>query len=132
MKKYEKTVVIRPPELGHIKVRVGGNRLLMNRQSEEVKDKLAEYFDGRKGKAKGPKPIDIQKTEEEIVEMKTHYTNDGKVGFPTEGFKKGMVNVAQSFGLYGKDVKTGVVIEGDIVPVEFKEMEIHRGMGRTS
>ena len=124
-------ITIAPPQIGVIKVKVKGERMLQNKLTPEVVAKLKGYWDEVKKATKNPSVIkSIKKTEAEILVAKTHHTSDGKVGFPAGGFKRGMVNIAQSFGLFKTDIYKGIIVEGDVLPLKFRSVEAHHDMGK--
>lgn len=124
-------ITISPPKIGVLKVKIQGERMLQNKLTPEVVIKLKKYWEEVKKPTKNPTVIkQIKKTEAEVLEAKTHHTADGKVGFPAGGFKRGMVNIAQSFGLFKTDIYKGIIVEGDILPLKFKSVEAHHDMGK--
>jgi len=128
-----KVVNFKPPQFKIVKIQIEGiTPLLMNRQSERIKEMLRRYqFDDFKKQGKD-KNKDLKKiTEEDLIKEKIHYDDDGNVCFPVMGFKEGMINVAPKIGIYANNLNS-IQIFGNLVPIKFKKMKINRVMGRTS
>ena len=93
---------------------IGLTPLLMEKMDMDV----VERYNLKKGKKLSNKD---DKLEEEKYEAKKHFTDDGKIGFPSTGFLKGMVEVAPYIdGLDKKKVRGSVRILGDIIPIAYK------------
>jgi len=105
---------------------VGSTPLLMEKMDMDV----VERYNLKKGKKLSTKD---DKIEEEKYEAKKHFTDDGKIGFPSTGFLKGMVEVAPYIdGLDKKKVRGSVRILGDIIPIVYKKELTDVKWGKTS
>jgi hypothetical protein len=75
-------------------------------------------------------------SEEEKVKAKFYYTEDGKIGIPSRAFYNAMIR-ASSYLFEKKqggmrNIKEGVTIVGDILPLKFKKQKILTHWGRMS
>ena len=105
---------------------VGLTPLLMEKMDMDV----VERYNLKKGKKLSNKD---DKLEEEKYEAKKHFTDDGKIGFPSTGFLKGMVEVAPYIdGLDKKKVRGSVRILGDIIPIKYEKELKDVKWGKTS
>ena len=82
---------------------------------------------------KGSKIKDIP-TEKEIVEEAMYYTSEGKVGFPSAGFKKGIEDVAKdkqiNIGFTGKAARGAIRFLEAIIPIKYKKMVVNKTWAR--
>lgn len=125
MKNEKQKISISPINTKTIDVWVGGETMLQNRQTDKVKETMRGYQTGNR------KPQDKTKqTPKEMLKDKTHFTSDGKVGFPATGFKKGLVEVAGNFGLYKKDIRGNVFVLGNIIPLQYKKTTTNVAWGK--
>jgi hypothetical protein len=117
------------PELkkNQIKVKIVGiTPLLMEKMDMDV----VERYNLKKGKKLS---IEDSKLEEEKYDAKKHITDDGKLGFPSTGFLKGMVEVAPYIdGIDKKRVRGSIRILGDLIPIKYKEEVKDMKWGKTS
>jgi len=105
---------------------IGVTPLLMEKMDMDV----VERYNLKKGK-KMSKKDDV--LEEEKYEYKKHKTKDGKIGFPSIAFLKGMVEVAPYIdGMDKKKVRGSVRVLGDIIPINYKKEYKDVKWGRTS
>ena len=105
---------------------IGLTPLLMEKMDMDV----VERYNLKKGKKLSKKD---DKLEEEKYDAKKHFTDDGKLGFPSTGFMKGMVEVAPYLdGLDKKKVRGSVRILGDIIPITYKKEMKDVKWGKTS
>ncbi len=105
---------------------IGLTPLLMEKMDMDV----VERYNLKKGKKLSSKDDTL---EEDKYETKKHFTDDGKIGFPSTGFMKGMTEVAPYLdGLDKKKVRGSVRILGDIIPISFKEEIKDIKWGKTS
>lgn len=131
---FEK-ITIYPPQIGVVRVKVIGDKLLQNKQTDEVKEKIASYFNRQEsGKCKDPKVIKSKTaTLEEICELKIHRLENGKPAILAAVFLRGMADIAyEVFGMTKRTVKLGISIPQDKIELKYKTWEVHRDMGRTS
>jgi hypothetical protein len=105
---------------------VGMTPLMM----ENMDMAVIERYNLMKGKKLSEKD---SKLEEEKYDAKKHFTDDGKIGFPSTGFLKGMVEVAPYIdGLDKKKVRGSVRIIGDVIPINYKKEVKDIRWGKTS
>jgi len=114
-------------EKEHIKVKIiGTTPLLMEKMDMDV----VERYNLKKGKKMSEKD---DKLEEEKYDAKKHFTDNGKLGYPSTAFLKGMTEVAPYIdGLDKKRVRGSIRIIGDIIPIQFKEELRDVRWGKTS
>ena len=118
---------IEPINIGEIKVGiVGTSSLLMERMSEEVAQGLIDVMEGR---GRDKRKVRDFKSE---VESKIHRTPDGKVGFPTSGFKKSLVASAPYMDGMNMKLANSIIIVGYITPIKYKKQVINKVIGRDS
>ncbi len=94
---------------------------------------VLERYDKKRSKKSYTKD-DI--SEEDKVKEKYYYTTDGKKGIPTRAFYNAMIK-ASSYLISKKDggmrnIKEGVIIKGDIIPLKYTKEEVLTHWGRTS
>jgi len=113
--KERKKLRISPPELETITVRIEGiSPLIVKAMSAKVKGDIAASQTGT-GKRSTAKPA---RNPEAEFEDCFHKTPEGKYGIRAIWFKKAMENMATfSEGMFKKDVKCGVFVHGDIIPL---------------
>lgn len=105
---------------------VGLTPLLMEKMDMNV----VERYNLKKGKKMSDKD---DKLEEEKYDAKKHFTDDGKIGFPSMGFLKGMVEVAPYIdGMDKKRVRGSIRIMEDIIPITFSAESKDVKWGKTS
>jgi hypothetical protein len=114
-------------EKEHIKVKIiGTTPLLMEKMDMDV----VERYNLKKGRKMSEKD---DKLEEEKYDAKKHFTDNGKLGYPSTAFLKGMTEVAPYIdGLDKKRVRGSIRIIGDIIPIQFKEELKDVRWGKTS
>ncbi len=112
---------------------VGKTDLLMDRMSDEVK---AEILAKQTGITKSNKKK-VRDTKKEVMDA-IHYTPSGKVGFPSAGFKKGMMECTSFVGdkFFSKKLIQGVMItnaEGGLIPIKYNKQTVleHTVNGQT-
>ncbi len=127
MKTKEK---VKPIVLQGIKVETinvplrGKTSLIMDRMSKETKDDiLIKQTGGAKGNKKK-----IRDTKEEIQQA-IHVTCSGTIGFPSFGFKKGMMEATSFVGdrAFSKKLISGIKIvnaEDGLIPIKFKKQTV--------
>lgn len=117
-KEKEKIITIKPLRVGKIKLKVIGRTPYM---PEPMDMEVLERYDKKKSKQTYEKD-DI--SEEEKAKEKYYYTLDGKKGIPVRAFYNSMIR-ASSYIFDKKEggmrnVKEGVNILGNIIPLKFK------------
>lgn len=127
MTEHKKEIKIDPIKIGEMKVEIiGTSPLLMEKMSDEVAQGLTDIMEG---KGRDKKKIRDFGNE---VESKIHRTSDGKVGFPTSGFKKALVESAPYMDGMNKKLANSIIIVGFITPISFKEQVVNKVIGRDS
>jgi hypothetical protein len=124
-----KTIDVEPIKITEMKVLVVGTTpLLMEKMSDEVANGLRDKMEG-KGKDKKT----VRNFEEEVKD-KIHYTSEGKVGFPTSGFKKAIVEAAPYMSGMDKKLARSIIVlgDGEMAEIKFKKQTINKAMGRDS
>lgn len=126
----EEKINIPPLQIGTFKVIVLGTSPYM---PEPMDMAVLERYNKIKSKQKYSKD---SISEEEKVKAKFYYTDDGKLGIPTRAFYNAMIRA--STYLFDKkqggmrNIKEGVTIIGDILPLKFKKQKVLTHWGRTS
>lgn len=115
----EEKVNIRPLKIGKLKIKVIGRSPYM---PEPMDLAVLERYDKKKSKQNYTKD-DI--SEEDKAKEKYYYTADGKKGIPSRAFYNAMIR-ASSYLFDRKDggmrnVKEGVNVLGDIIPLDYKK-----------
>jgi len=112
---------------------VGKTPLLSGRMSEEIKHEILAKQTGitKSNKKK------VRNTKEETL-ASIHLTPSGKIGFPSAGFKKGMMDSTSFVGdkFFSKKLIQGIMIvnsEGGLIPIQFKKQDVleHSVKGQT-
>ena len=124
MKQEIKEVCIKPMNVGRVKVPlVGKTPLLMDRFPPDVKQAILNKQTGTKKSAK-----EVRNVENESKEA-IHYCGDGSIGFPSAGFKAGMIESTSFVGdkMFSKKLIKGIQIVNAVnglVPLKFKKQNI--------
>lgn len=121
-------VLLQPINIKIIKVKIKGNKekgLLMDKFPEDAKQQiLAKQAGIAKGNKKKVRDINQE------VKDAIHTTTKGIIGYPAEGFKKGMMECTSFVGdkSFSKKLVSGAVkiINGDdgIIPIKYKKQTI--------
>lgn len=123
----KKVVELQPLLRERMQLRVKGLTSLL---TEKMDMNVVERYDKKRSKQMSKKD---DKPEEDKLEGKIHYTDNGNIGFPASGFMKGMVEVAPYIdGLDKKLVRGSVRILENIIPINFKERAVNKTYGKTS
>ena len=108
---------------------VGITPLLMNRFSEKQQEFLKKYWDGTKGAKTKEVP-----TEDEIVHEAIYYNDEGKVCFPTSGFRRGIEEVAKDqqidMGFTGKAAKGAIRFLEPLVEIKYTKMVVNKSWAK--
>lgn len=128
--KTEEVINFKPVEIGRIKIKIVGTSPFL---PEPMDLEVLERYNKIKSK-QSYKKDDI--SEEEKVKAKFYYTKDDKYGVPARAFYNSMIR-ASSYLFEKKDggmrnIKEGVTVKGDIIPIKYKSMEVLTHWGRTS
>lgn len=126
----EQKVNIKPLKIGSLKLKVVGKTPYM---PEPMDMAVLDRYDKKKSKQTYNKD-DI--SEEDKAKEKYYYTQDGKKGIPARAFYNSMIR-ASSYLFEKRDggmrnVKEGVTILGDILPLKFKKEVKVEHWGRMS
>jgi len=126
----ESKVNVMPLNLGTLKLKIVGDTPYM---PEPMDMAVLERYDKKKSK-QSYKKDDI--SEEEKVKEKYYFTDDGKKGIPARAFYNAMIR-ASSYLFDKKDggmrnIKEGILITGNVLPLEYKKEEVVEHWGRMS
>jgi hypothetical protein len=129
-KMTEQKVNLKKIETGVVKLKVVGRSPYLPEPMDEA---VLERYDAKKSKRNYSKD-DI--SEEEKAKEKYYYTNKGEKGVPARAFYNAMWR-ASSYLIDKKDggmrkVKEGVIVKGDILPLQYSKEEKVIHWGRTS
>lgn len=124
------TIAIQKMVLGTLKLKVIGRSPYL---SEPMDMAVLDRYDNKKAK-KNFKKDTI--SEEDKAKEKYYFTKDGKKGIPARAFYNAMIR-ASSYLIDKRDggmrnVREGVVIKGDILPLTYSKEEPLTHWGRTS
>jgi len=122
-------VNLRKPDIKYLEVRLVGETPYL---PEPMDDAVLEMYNAKKSK-KTYKKDDIG--EEEKVKSKYYWTQDGKKGLPARAVYKAMIRASRYIidrkdGGMGK-IREGVVVLGDVLPLEYDNEKILTHWGRT-
>jgi hypothetical protein len=126
----EEQVNFKPLEIGTIKIKVVGTSPYM---PEPMDMAVLERYNQIKSKQNYSKD---SISEEEKVKAKFYYTEDGEVGIPTRAFYNSMIRASSYLfdikqgGM--RNIKEGVTLIGEVVPLKFKKSKVLTHWGRTS
>lgn len=121
-----KVIKVQPLQLVVTDICIVGDRPLL---MEKLNTTVTDAIDDKRAHKVVKKDT---RTEEERVEEKIHYTQDGNIGFPSAGFAKGMVEVAPYFDGITKKVVRSIQMEEEIIPIKFKKQTINFSNGKNS
>ncbi len=124
------TIAIQKMVLGTLKLKVVGRSPYM---PEPMDMAVLDRYDNKKAK-KTFKKDDI--SEEEKAKEKYYFTEDGKKGIPARSFYNAMIR-ASSYLIDKRDggmrnVREGIIVKGDILPLKYSKEETLTHWGRTS
>jgi len=126
----EQKISLKKLEIGTIKVKIVGDSPYL---PEPMDMAVLEKYNKIKSKQSYTKD-DI--SEEEKVKAKFYYTEDEKYGIPARAIYNSMIRASSYLfdikqgGM--RNIKEGVTIVGDILPLEFKKQKVLTHWGRTS
>jgi len=126
----KETINLKKLELGFLKVRILGSSPYM---PEPMDMAVLERYNSIKAKKSYTKD-DIP--EEEKVKAKFYYDEKGKPGIPSRAFYNSMIRASSYLfeikqgGM--RNIKEGVTVLGEVVPLKFKKQKILTHWGRTS
>lgn len=126
----EQKVDFKPLKIGRIKVKIIGKTPYL---PEPMDMAVLERYDKKKSNQVYDKD---SLSEEEKVKEKYYYTANGKLGIPARAFYNAMIK-ASSYIFEKSDggmrnVKEGVNVLGDILPLKFSSQQVVEHWGRTS
>ncbi len=124
----EKMITVKPIMIETVRLKVKGISPYL---AEPMDMDMLHEYDGPKKPGKK-----VKVSEKEKVKGKYYYTEDGKKGIPARAFYKAMIR-ASSYLIEKKDggmrnVKEGVKIMGDILPLKFSSEKVLTHWGRSS
>ena len=124
------TIAIQKMVLGTLKLKIVGRSPYL---PEPMDMAVLDRYDNKKAK-KNFKKDDI--SEEEKSKAKYYFTDDGKKGIPARAFYNAMVR-ASSYLIDKRDggmrnVREGITVKGDILPLKYSKEETKIHWGRTS
>jgi hypothetical protein len=130
VKSKEETINIKPLKIGTLKVKVVGTSDLL---CEPMDMAVLDRYDKKKSMQNYEKDT---MSEEDKAKEKYYYTKDGKKGFPARAFYNAMIR-ASSYLFEKSDggmrnIREGVTIQGDILPLKYKKESRVTHWGRTS
>jgi len=126
----KETIQIKPLKINTIKVKVIGTSPYL---PEPMDMAVVEKYNKIKSKQNYVKD-DL--SEEEKVKAKFYYTEDGKEGIPARAFYNSMIRASSYLfdikqgGM--RNIKEGVTVVGDILPIKSKKKSVLTHWGRTS
>ncbi|MAG77181.1 MAG: hypothetical protein CL811_10535 [Colwelliaceae bacterium] len=121
-KKKVKEITIAPINVCSAVVKIKGKTpLLMDKMPQDVKDAIL-------GKQTGVTKTNkqLRDTKKEVIDA-IHYTAEGKIGFPSAGFKAGMIESTSFVGdkFFSKKLIRGIkVLNGPIIPIKYDKQDI--------
>ena len=124
MKEQKIEIKVKPLETKTIKIKISGDKLMMDKFPIEVKHKILDKQTGKNKSAKENR--DIKKE----VELAIHKTSKGKIGYPSSAFKSGMVEATSFVGdkFFSKKLVKGSIkilnAEEGLIPIKSKKMDI--------
>jgi hypothetical protein len=126
----ELKIDLKPLKIGRIKVKIVGTTPFL---PEPMDMAVLERYDQKKSN-KTYKKDDV--SESEKVKEKYYYTEDGKKGIPARAFYKSMIKASTYFfdkndgGM--RNIKEGLIVKGNILPLKYKKEKVVTHWGRTS
>lgn len=126
----KETINLKKLELGHIKIKIKGNSPYL---PEPMDMAVLERYNSIKSKKSYTKD-DIP--EEEKVKAKFYYDENGKPGIPSRAFYNSMIRASSYLfeikqgGM--RNIKEGVTVMGDVLPLKFKKQKVITHWGRTA
>ncbi len=126
----KESINLKKLELGTLRVKIIGDSPYL---PEPMDMAVLERYNSMKSK-KGYTKDDI--SEEEKVKAKFYYTDDRKEGIPSRAFYNSMIRASSYLfeikqgGM--RNIKEGVTVMGDILPLTFKKKKVITHWGRTS
>ena len=126
----EQKINVKKLEIGIIKVTIIGDSPYM---PEPMDMAVLEKYNKIKSKQNYDKDY---LSEEEKVKAKFYYTEDEELGIPARAFYNSMIRASSYLfdikqgGM--RNIKEGITIKGDILPLKFKDQKVLTHWGRTS
>lgn len=130
MAKEKENITIKPLLLSRLKLKIKGKTPYL---PEPMDESVLDLYDKKKSNQSFDKDT---RSEEDKLKTKIYKTSDGKIGIPVRCFYKAMVR-ASSYQFEKSDggmrnIREGITIYGDIIPLKYKKMDVHKCWGRTS
>lgn len=126
----EEHINVKKLRIGTVKIKIIGKSPYM---PEPMDMDVLDRYDKKKSKQNYEKD-DV--SESDKVTKKFYYTKDGKYGIPARSFYNAMIR-ASSY-LFDKTeggmrvIREGITINGDVLPLKYKKVEVLTHWGRTS
>jgi len=124
----EETINFKPLKIGMLKLKIKGLSPFL---PEPAAEEVAEKYDKKKSNQVYEED---NRSEQEKLKTKFYYTSDQKYGIPARAFYQAMVKAStylidrKSGGM--RNVREGVVIVGNILPLQYKNIETAKHIGR--
>lgn len=110
MKKTEKEVLIKAPNMESVTLRIQGTAPLVQARFAKKAELMETMRQGSQAKSKRKKePKDFESLCDEAV----HYSTDGWVGIPASAFRAGMISACRLVGFKMTLAKLSVFVEAD-------------------
>ena len=126
----EEKINLKRLEIGRIQVKIVGTSPYL---PEPMDMEVLERYNKLKSK-QGYSKDDI--SEEDKVKVKFYYDEKGKYGIPARAFYNSMIRASsylfeiKSGGM--RNIKEGINIKGNIIPLKYKKVEVLTHWGRTA
>jgi hypothetical protein len=112
----QQTAELQPLNIQTAKIKVKGlSPLIMHRWDEKAKKQMLDKQMKKTVKKEAKDP-------EEQFKSSLYQFDDGRYGFPADGFKKCMIRGAKQLGLVMIDMKTAVFVEGEYSKRDDREL----------
>lgn len=115
-----------PIKVETMTVRIKGESpLLMEKFSDRTRQQLVNVITGKGREKNKNRDLNVE------VQEKIHKLPNGKPGLPCTAFKRAMVEASVYVeGMDKKRVRGSVYVIGDLTPLKYKKMTVHKCLGR--
>jgi len=126
MTKQKLEVKTSPIMVATMKIKIKGESpLLMEKFSDRSRQLLLDAVTGKGKEKRKNRDLKLE------VQEKIHKCSNGKPGIPAMAFKRALVEMSPYVeGLDKKRVRGSVYVIGDLVPLKYKKMTVHKTLGR--
>ncbi len=108
-------------DIQRCKIKIEGiSNLISHRWDEKAKKMMLDKQMKKTVKKEAKNPV-------EQYEAATYYTDDGKIGFPADGFKQSMVRGGKALDLIMTDLRTGFFVHGVYCTRDDRELVVITG-----